>query len=242
MAMAQTVERKHRTLAAELAERLSARIFEGHYATGDKLPKEADLMREFGVSRTVVREAISNLQAGGKVQTRHGIGTFVLNQQDGLPFRMEHEQLGTLIDVIALLEVRIGLETECAALAASRRTDSDLSAIRRALHAFSLAVQDGRQAVDADLEFHRSVACATGNSHFPELMGSIGTRGIPRSRLAKEDPLDAERIAYLQRVQQEHESIYNAIESQDPDAARAAMRTHLSNSRDRLRRRQPPSS
>jgi GntR family transcriptional repressor for pyruvate dehydrogenase complex len=229
---------KPRTLAVDLAERLGTRVADGHYAPGAKLPKEAALMAEFGVSRTVVREAISNLQASGKVHTRHGIGTFVLSPEEALPFRIEREQLGTLSDVIALLEVRIGLETEGAALAASRRTNEDLAHIRRAIEAFSLAVQEGRHAVDADLGFHSALAQATGNPHFKALLTAIGSQGIPRSRLAKQDPLDAGRLAYLQRVQQEHEAIYNAIEAQDPEAARAAMRTHLSNSRDRLRRRQ----
>lgn len=238
MTVAAATESKPRTLAADLAERLGTRIAEGHYAAASKLPREADLMREFGVSRTVVREALSYLQASGKVQTRHGIGTFVLAHEDGLPFRIEREQLGTLSDVISLLEVRIGLETECAALAAIRRTNEDLANIRRAIEAFSLAVQEGRHAVDADLGFHSALAQATGNPHFSELLRAIGSQGIPRSRLAKQDPLDADRVAYLQRVQQEHEAIYNAIEAQDPEAARAAMRTHLSNSRDRLRRRQ----
>lgn len=236
--MSSTTESRPRTLAGELAHRLSTRIVDGHYAAGDKLPREADLMHEFGVSRTVVREAISSLQAGGRVETRHGVGSFVLSPQDALPFRIEHEQLGILTDVISLLEVRIGLETESAALAAQRRTFADLSKIRGALDAFVQALNEGRDAVDADLAFHRCLAQASGNSHFADLLEAIGSRGVPRHRLGKDDPLKAGRSAYLQRVQQEHEAIYNAIEAQDSEAARAAMRTHLSNSRDRLRRRQ----
>lgn len=230
--------RRYKTLSAELVEALSQRIREGNYAPGEKLPKEADLMREFGVSRTVVREAISHLQAGGTVETRHGIGTFVLSFDDAAPFRVGPEQLGTLRDVISLLEVRIGLETECAALAAQRRTPEDLVAMRDALRAFDIAVQDGRNAVDADFAFHLAVARATSNTHFSDLMESLGTKVIPRSRLSGEDPVDPERLAYLRHVQQEHESVLNAVQSNDPEAARAAMRTHLCNSRERLRRRQ----
>lgn len=230
--------RKHKTLSAELVEALSQRIREGSFAPGEKLPKEADLMEGFGVSRTVVREAISHLQASGTVETRHGIGTFVLSMDEATPFRVGPEQLGTLRDVISLLEVRIGLETECAALAAQRRTPQDLQAMRDALDAFNVAVQEGRNAVAADFDFHLAVARATSNSHFSDLMESLGTKVIPRSRLSGEDPLNPERQAYLRHVQQEHESVFNAIRSNDPDAARAAMRTHLSNSRERLRRRQ----
>ena len=238
MIEATALDYRPRTLANELAQRLSTRILEGQYPPGAKLPREADLMREFGVSRTVVREAISGLQAGGKVETRHGVGTFVLSPEDALPFRIESEQLGVLTDVISLLEVRIGLETEGAALAAQRRTNNDIDRLRNALSAFHLALQEGRDAVEADLAFHRCVAQASGNAHFAQLLVAIGARGLPRHRLGKDDPLKSNRIHYLQRVQQEHEAIYNAIEAQDPEAARAAMRTHLSNSRDRLRKRQ----
>ena len=82
-------------------------------------------MEEFGVSRTVVREAISRLQAAGLVATRHGVGTFVVGMGDATTFRISPDQLGTLQDVIAVLELRIGVETESAALAAIRRTPGE---------------------------------------------------------------------------------------------------------------------
>ena len=85
-------------------------------------------MAEFGVSRTVVREAISKLQASGLVQTRHGIGTFVVGLGDAAPFRIAPEQFATLRDVIAVLELRIGIETEAASLAAQRRKADNLRA------------------------------------------------------------------------------------------------------------------
>ena len=75
------LRRKPRTLALELVESLGDRIRDGRLALGDKLPTEAAIMAEFEVSRTVVREAISKLQASGLVETRHGIGTFVLDRK-----------------------------------------------------------------------------------------------------------------------------------------------------------------
>ena len=74
----EVLRRRPRNLALELVEALGDRIRDGRLAAGDKLPTEAAIMAEFEVSRTVVREAISRLQAGGLVETRHGIGTFVL--------------------------------------------------------------------------------------------------------------------------------------------------------------------
>jgi DNA-binding FadR family transcriptional regulator len=230
--------RRPRTLALELVESLGDRIRNGQFAAGDKLPTESAIMAEFSVSRTVVREAISRLQAAGLVETRHGIGTFVLELGDAPGFRIAPEQMATLRDVIAVLELRIGVETEAAALAAQRRTDEDLVAMRTALDTVVQAVEDGRDAIGADFQFHLEIARATRNHHFAELMTALGSRIIPRARLEQSEALDPERLRYLRRVNAEHESIFDAIAGQDPDGARAAMRTHLANSRERRRRAQ----
>jgi len=238
MSIALAPRRKPRSLALELVESLGDRIRDGRLATGDKLPTEAAIMGEFGVSRTVVREAISKLQASGLVETRHGIGTFVLGLGDAPGFKIAPEQFSTLRDVIAVLELRIGLETEAAALAAQRRSEAHLRAMRQALDAVAQAVEAGRDAVAPDFQFHLEIARATQNSHFAELMGTLGSMIIPRARLASPEGLSDEQRQYLRRVNGEHESIYDAIASQDPEAARAAMRTHLANSRERRRRAQ----
>ena len=232
--------RRPRTLALELVESLGDRIRDGRLASGDKLPTEAEFMAEFGVRRTVVREAISKLQVSGLVETRHGVGTFVVGLGDAAPFRIAPEQFATLRDVIAVLELRIGVETEAAGLAAQRRNEQNLHNMRAALDAFSSAIEAGRDAVGADFQFHLEVARATQNNHFADLMATLGTMIIPRARLdhapaRHEAPSDDQR-EYLRRVNGEHESIYVAIAGQDAEAARAAMRTHLANSRERRRR------
>ncbi len=237
--MSTPVLRRPRSLTADLVESLGDRIRDGRLAAGSKLPREADLMEEFGVSRTVVREAMSKLQAAGMVETRHGVGTFVVGLGDASTFRIAPDQMGTLKEVIGVLELRIAVETEGAGLAASRRQDSHLQAMRSALDAFAGAVEEGRDAVGADFQFHLEVARATGNHHFADLMATLGGMMIPRARLEPAEPMTEERRAYLRRVNGEHESIYEAIVRQDADAARAAMRTHLSNSRERRRRAMP---
>jgi GntR family transcriptional regulator, transcriptional repressor for pyruvate dehydrogenase complex len=231
-----TVSRRPRTLALELVASIGDRIRAGRICQGDKLPTEAAIMAEFGVSRTVVREALSKLQASGLVETRHGIGTFVVGPGDTVPFHIAPEQLATLRDVIAVLELRIGVETEAAGLAAQRRNDANLRQMRAALAAFTSAVEEGRDAVGPDFEFHLEIARATQNEHFADLMGTLGTMIIPRARLDGPAPVDDERRQYLRHVNGEHESIFDAITNHDADAARAAMRTHLVNSRERRRR------
>ncbi|MDN3922754.1 FadR/GntR family transcriptional regulator [Roseateles violae] len=232
-----SARRRPKTLALGLVEALGDRIRDGRLAVGDKLPTEAAIMAEFEVSRTVVREAISKLQAAGLVETRHGIGTFVLGLGEGGPFRIAPEQMETLNDVVAVLELRIGVETEAAALAAQRRSEAQLAAMREALAAFTAAIAAGRDAVAADFQFHLEIARATGNPHYEQLMATLGAPSIPRARLAALPQSDtAERQAYLKKVNAEHESILDAIAAGDAEAARAAMRTHLANSRERRRR------
>jgi GntR family transcriptional regulator, transcriptional repressor for pyruvate dehydrogenase complex len=230
--------RRPRNLALELVESIGDRIRDGRLASGQKLPTEAEIMAGYGVSRTVVREALSKLQAAGQVRTRHGIGTFVVGPGEAAPFRIAPEQLATLADVIAMLELRIGLETEAAALAAQRRSEGNLGEMRAALDEFGVAVRAGRDAVAADFRFHLGIARATQNPHFAELVSALGATMIPRARLDAPVPLTDERREYLHRVHGEHESIYDAIAAHDAEAARAAMRTHLANSRERRRRAQ----
>lgn len=232
---ASLARRRPRSLAHDLVDALTGRIRAGTLVPGEKLPTEAAIMGEFGVSRTVVREAISRLQAAGLVDTRHGVGTFVVGMGDASIFRIAPEQLGTLRDVIAVLELRIAVETECAALAATRRTPENVTTLRSALAAFMTALEEGRDAVGPDFQFHLEIARATQNHHFADLMATLGGSMIPRARLEPPGPLTPERQAYLRRVNAEHQSIVDAIARQDPEAARAAMRTHLANSRERRR-------
>lgn len=231
--------RRPRGLVPEIVTALQADIRDARLKPGDKLPTESELVARFDVSRTVVREAISRMQASGMVETRHGIGTFVRAQRSEEPtFRIAAEDFATVSDVISLLELRISLESEAASLAAQRRGDAHLASMAASLAAFEAAIAADSDAVPSDFQFHMEVARATGNRHFADLMTYLGTMIIPRTRLKTPGDLPEGRRAYLQRVHHEHESIYRAIEDRDAEAARAAMRTHLNNSRERLRRAQ----
>lgn len=231
-------QRRPRGLVQEIVNGLADSIRGGQIKPGDKLPSESVIMAQFDVSRTVVREALSKLQASGLVETRHGIGTFALAPPDTSNFKISGGDFTTLADVIAVLELRISLETEAAGLAAQRRTEANLAAMATALQAFSDAIEQDSEAVPSDFEFHMEVSRATGNRHFADLMTYLGTMIIPRARVNTPSTEPEGRLSYLQRVHGEHESIFSAIRAQDADAARAAMRTHLSNSRERLRRAQ----
>ena len=235
--------RRARGLVNEVVESLATGIRDGSIAAGSKLPTEAEIMTRYGVSRTVVREAISRLQANQLVETRHGVGTFALVPQSGANFQIGNVDFATLADVIALLELRVSLETEAAGLAAQRRTEANLLALQQQLDTFQRAIGDEADTVPSDFGFHMEIARATGNRHFADLMTYLGTMIIPRTRVNTAVHAPEGRLNYLRRVHADHEYIFNAIRNQDPDAARAAMRTHLSNSKDRLKNAQiAPSS
>jgi DNA-binding FadR family transcriptional regulator len=225
---------RRETLTGQLVRALSERIANGLYKPGERLPTEQEMNDEFNVSRTVVREAIAHLRANGLVATRRGVGAFVSSGGRAFPFRIEEASLDLIKEVVGLLELRIGIESEAVALAAARRTAEHLEQIDAAMAAMGEAVQRGGSAVAADLDFHRAIARATGNLHFVNLFNYLGELVIPRTRLQTFELTGDDRTAYLRRIIGEHEEIAGAIRRQDGDGARAAMRVHLNGSKNRL--------
>lgn len=217
------------TLSGTLVETLRTRIVNGDIAPGEKLPSEPRLATEHGVSRTVVREAIARLNLEGLVHTRRGSGSYALtppaDDADGTP-----PLARSLADRLALVEYRLALEAEAAALAATRRTPAQLAALADRLE--TLASSDGHPAtaMQHDFAFHRLVAEAAGNRFLLEALDRLGPQMIamPRGRLDRHDG------GRFTAVVQEHRAVLAALESQDPLAAAAAMRVHLAGSRRRL--------
>src|SRR5262245_605302 len=131
---------KRETLTNQLVKEVSDRISSGRYKRGEKLPTEQELIGEFNVSRTVVREAIANLKAKGLVQTQQGVGAFVLKDAPTSAFRIEEENLELVEEIISVMELRISIELEVAALAAVRRSDEDLQKMKAALDLMNEAI------------------------------------------------------------------------------------------------------
>ena len=227
-------KKPHRSLAEEVETAITRRISDGPLAGGNKLPTEAQLMREHGVSRTVIREALSRLQAAGLVETRHGVGTFVRETPALAHGVLTPRVLTTINDIVAMLELRISLETEAAGLAAMRRSDEDLRNMRSALDFFAAQTERGSDAVQADVLFHLHIAKATGNSYFTDFYRYMGRGAIPRDRINTAQFAEKDTATFLARTHHEHMDIYNAIVNQDVETARAAMRMHLANSKERL--------
>ena len=223
-------------MTTSLAERVVAglkdRILAGDLAPGVKLPSEAELIDEYAVSRTVVREAVTRLRAEGLVETFQGRGSFVLAVPQPSSFSLEASAIRNQRDVLDMVDFRLGIETEAAALAARHRTDADTVAIAEAMAELTRAGHEG--AVEADFAFHRAVAAATGNRFYTDLLDALGPMMImlPRTRLGSAYSLsDAEHV---DRVNREHEAVAAAVLAGDVETARAAMRVHLGNTRRRL--------
>ena len=221
-----------KSLAQRVVAGLKDKIFAGDLPPGHKLPSEAELIDEFGVSRTVIREAVTRLRAEGLVETFQGRGSFVLAVPEPTSFTVESAAIRTQRDVLDMVDFRIGFESEAAALAASNGDAEGAAAIRDALAAFRSA--EPEHAVEADFAFHRAVATATGNRFYVDLLDALGPMMImlPRARLGGDYSLtDA---THVDRVDREHDNIAAAVLAGDADTARAAMRVHLGNTRRRL--------
>jgi DNA-binding FadR family transcriptional regulator len=228
--------RPPRNLTSELIDRLTGEIIAGNLAPNERLPTEQEMMSTFGVSRTVVREAIAVLRAEGLVETRQGSGAFVSADLQRRPFRIDPEGLQSIGEVVNVMELRIAVESEAAGLAAERRTKTDLARIARSIDAFRRAIERGETAVDADYEFHAAIGSATGNTYFSQFLGFLGRFIIPRQTIHVDTEDADSRRGYLEGVIKEHQQIQKAIEAGDMNAARRAMRTHLKRGAERYKR------
>lgn len=223
-----------KTLVAQVTDALRSQIAKGRYNPGDRLPSEAQLTQEFGVSRTVVREAIAALRSDGLIEPRQGAGVFLLEQAASArrPFQVDLTRVSSLIET---LELRTAVEGDAAALAALRRSPGQEGKLIEAFDAFRACAAAGKPTAEADFGFHVAIAEATNNPHFSEFLKALGPAVIPRRAIVdsgEEALLPADELS---RLLDEHEAILLAIQNGDEDAARAAMRNHLKNSQIRYR-------
>ena len=207
---------------------MEERIMSGVYAPGELLPCEAALQLEWGVSRSVVREAMKMLASRGFVSIQQGRGTFVSASSE-TPLR---EQLAITLQRGAkgqsswgdLLEVRHVLEVAVAQRAAQRAEKADVIAMREAIDDMRAHPDLPQGYVDADLRFHRALAEATGNPLWIALLNSLNDL----LRQYREEGFRGKASAL--RAADQHEKILNAVESKDADAAAHAMQEHLQRS------------
>ncbi len=217
-------------LRSGLVDTLAAQIEAGDLAPGQRLPTEQEIDNATGVSRTVVREALASLRARGLIVTRQGLGAFVARDLPPKTFSIVPDDPESIEEVLRVLELRMGVEAEAAALAARRRTDDDLAVMASGLDAIDAAISAGGTGSEEDFAFHRAIAGATGNANFTRLFDTFGTAMLPRqwARFDRMRPRQRER--HIERMRGEHQAIHDAIASRQPVQAARAMRVHLGRS------------
>ncbi len=228
---------RKRKLAEMVVDELRRRIGAGEFGPGTKLPTESQLTTHFGVSRTVIREAIAALAADGMVQPRQGAGVFVMAQALWAFSSIGGERSNKISVALNVLEVRMGIEIEAAGLAAQRRSASQDAAIQEAWNEFGRLLAQGTPTGRTDFAFHRAIAEATNNPFYIEVLDSLGSRTIPCDVASPWGTESVLTYEYQIGLHEEHRRILDAISTHDADAAREAMRQHLSRSQERYRAR-----
>ncbi len=223
-------------LTDEVVARLRDEISSGRYVAGQRLPTEQEMVAAMCVSRTVVREAVAALKAQGLVTTRQGSGAFVSAAPTHRSFKLDSELLRSLDSVIDVLELRQAVEAEAAGLACERASPAGLRAIRAAHAAFARAVARNETAAEEDAAFHAAIAAATGNPQFTEFLRFLGTFVIPRRDKRVWSMASDRQAEYLAGIHSEHARIVDAIGARDAQAARFAMREHLTRAAARYRK------
>ena len=203
-----------RSAADEVRGQLLAMIESGVLEVNGRLPSEAELGQQFGVSRPVIREALRGLQALGLTESRTGRGTFVASRVAKLTLSFGQYSPADLN------EVRRCIEMPAASLAASRRTQADIDEMRRILDAHD-RVTSSDEAVRLDGQFHCAIARATGNMLFLRLIEDL--REILQEQSLAVSALPHRRAG----AGAEHRAVFDAIVRGDAEGAAAAVATHL---------------
>lgn len=198
---------------------------------GDRLPSESRVAEMFGISRTIVREALVRLASDGITEARRGAGSYVKSRpSDRLAAFVAMADLSA---TMGSYEVRFVLEAEAARLAATRRTSEEMAGIEQALDALRKTLLSSAPAHAEDMELHRRIMLATANPSFLTAFDGIA-EDIDRIMRAGVDISRSRPQEVIRAMMREHEMVVDAIRAQDPDAAALAMRWHLFEGRKRL--------
>jgi GntR family transcriptional repressor for pyruvate dehydrogenase complex len=209
-------------LYEEVVQRLRELIDVQGLKPGDRLMSERELAERLGVSRTSVRQALTALEVTGLVRIRHGGGVFLAEPPDDVLPSLASQLADSYEGLPAVVEVREAIETQTARLAARRRAEPDLQAMREALERMEAAIESGGEPGDFDAEFHTAIVRAARNPLLTRLWEQLA------------EPIDQTRRASLARPGRPprslaaHRAILDAIERRDEEGAASAMREHLS--------------
>jgi GntR family transcriptional regulator, transcriptional repressor for pyruvate dehydrogenase complex len=216
---------KPKKISDQVFDQLREFIVRGQLKSGEKILPERELAGAMNVSRTTVRNAISRLVFMGLLEHKQGQGTFVRppESREANPLALAMEaQNATLED---LLEVRMGLECNAAAMAAERADEADIRFLEQSLREMRTEVTSGRLGTEADVSFHMAISYATKNPVQVHIMRSFYDFlffGIKENLYYL-----YEEASRIQQIIDQHKALFETIRNRDPDAARQAMQTHI---------------
>jgi len=214
------------SLASTLARKLREEVEQRRFPLGSPFPTDAEIAKAFGVSRTVVREAVSSLREAGLISTQRGRGSIVVAYTASPGFGITSDDLASAERLMQLYQFRSLIETEAVGLAAQKHTEKDLQRIYDELER-GAEVDSFDEAIAADIAFHVAIAQATQNEYFVRLMATIRTATTARALLR----LDLDGTPYVDiyrsDVQREHRAIAQAIGERDPAKAKRLLKHHL---------------
>lgn len=225
-----------RRLPDEIARSISRAIDTGQLRPGDRLPTEQSLSTQFGVARTVVREAVSLLKYDGVIEAKRGVGAFVSEPSNRSAFRISPACFDKRKQLVQLLQLRTGVQADASALASTARTLSALKRIGVCLEEMSAAVAAGTSHAerrhDAEAAFYRAIAQASGNDYYVDFIAMIERQVDDNLRSVAIK--NAKASEWGPQVLREHEAVFDALSAGDPERARSATRAHFERAAKRL--------
>ncbi len=222
------------SLSDRLARQIQLLIQEGEYQKGDRLPSIMEMARTFGVGHPTVREALKKLQTVGVVQIRHGSGVYVSRADHVLVVAAPDYTGGVTKKLLLdLIETRLIMETQSAALAAQHAAAEHLAEMRSLLDTAGANLQDDDVLNSVNMAFHREIAQASGNAVLAQLLEVV------RDLFADEQRTILGIAPSRERDHDEHVQILEAMEKHDDCLASELMRTHLEGVRQLLLRWDP---
>jgi GntR family transcriptional repressor for pyruvate dehydrogenase complex len=216
-------------LSDEIAQRIAQLIQAQAYEPGTRLPAISDMARQFGVGSPTLREALKKLETVGAIDIRHGSGVYVGNSPDLLVITNPViEARATKKLLVDLLEARIPIESQTAALAARNATEEHLGEMNRLLTEAAQSFGDSELLTRVNLSFHREIALASGNVVMHQILDVLAKLFRNEQRMI----LDIH--GRREDDHQEHVEIYEALRARNATLAEARMRSHLERVRDKL--------
>ena len=214
-------------LPQQVAEHLAGEIRDGVLELGQKLPSESELCKQYGVSRTVIREAVARLRHDGLLESRQGSGVMVASWENRRAFRLDRVNMKDPFNINFIYEMRVLIGVESVVLAAVRHQLNDLKRLKHLMDDMAEAIKNDKDGAIPHRAFHKSIAEAGYNPYLIDFESFLQDRLWEIFKQARKRTQTTPGLAL--KVHNEHQLILDAIASGVPNLAREAALNHLRN-------------